>query len=243
MHDVPSYLGRHQTKPIDAEDEKRTGWRRHGILVVAEQDPRLTWPERELVRQLGAKLYGATAGGRPMSAPDQAEQGPRSRARGGPRGRSRRPAGAPLSGHRSAYADAARGHDYRRHVQRREGLPSGVRYRASGAAAGAADAARPRHGTAFGTERVPARCPASRTRSAGRIGRAIQSGGLLRVACGRRRAQPSRLGVAPVLEWPPAAPGPCAGHPGRGPRHPGSPDRPTAPRSRAGLISATRDVL
>ena len=38
--------------------EKRTGWRKHGILVVAEQDPRLTWPERELVRQLGAKLYG-----------------------------------------------------------------------------------------------------------------------------------------------------------------------------------------
>jgi hypothetical protein len=58
MHDVPSYLGRHQTKPIDAEDEKRTGWRRHGILVVAEQDPRLTWPARELIRQLGTKLFG-----------------------------------------------------------------------------------------------------------------------------------------------------------------------------------------
>jgi hypothetical protein len=58
MHDVPSYLGRHQTKAIDAEDEKRTGWRRHGILVVAEQDPRLTWPERELIRQLGTKLFG-----------------------------------------------------------------------------------------------------------------------------------------------------------------------------------------
>ena len=37
--------------------------------------------------------------------------------------------------------------------------------------------------------------------------------------------------------------GPCAGHPGRGPRHPGSPNRPAAPPSRAGLISATRDVL
>ena len=51
-------LGRHQTKPIDAEAEKRTGWRKHSILVVAEQDPRLTWPERELIRQLGIKLYG-----------------------------------------------------------------------------------------------------------------------------------------------------------------------------------------
>ena len=36
-------------------------------LVVAEQDPRLTWPERELVRQLGAKLYGRRPGGEPMS--------------------------------------------------------------------------------------------------------------------------------------------------------------------------------
>jgi hypothetical protein len=32
-------------------------WPRPGILVVTEQDPRLSWPERELVRQLGAKLY------------------------------------------------------------------------------------------------------------------------------------------------------------------------------------------
>jgi len=29
-----------------------------GVLVVAEDDQRLTWPERELIRQLGAKLYG-----------------------------------------------------------------------------------------------------------------------------------------------------------------------------------------
>ena len=43
--------------------EKRAGWRRHGILVVAEQDPRLTWPERELVRQLGVKLYGERSEG------------------------------------------------------------------------------------------------------------------------------------------------------------------------------------
>jgi len=41
---------------VDAE--KREGWRHHGILVVAESDGRLTWPERELVRQLGGKLYG-----------------------------------------------------------------------------------------------------------------------------------------------------------------------------------------
>ena len=37
---------------------KREGWREQGVLVVAANDERLTWPERELVRQLGEKLYG-----------------------------------------------------------------------------------------------------------------------------------------------------------------------------------------
>jgi hypothetical protein len=58
MYDLRSYLGRHQTKPVDPEAEKRAGWRKHGILVVAEQESRLTWSERQPVRQLGAKLYG-----------------------------------------------------------------------------------------------------------------------------------------------------------------------------------------
>jgi hypothetical protein len=40
------------------EDVKREGWRSEGILVVSEADPRLSWPERELIRQLGTKLYG-----------------------------------------------------------------------------------------------------------------------------------------------------------------------------------------
>jgi hypothetical protein len=26
-------------------------------MVVAEQDPRLSWPERELIRKLGINLY------------------------------------------------------------------------------------------------------------------------------------------------------------------------------------------
>ena len=58
MRELRSQLGRHQPKQIDAEAEKRAGWRRHGILVVAAQDPRLSWPERELIQQLGLKLYG-----------------------------------------------------------------------------------------------------------------------------------------------------------------------------------------
>jgi len=53
-----SCLARVQRGRIDVEAEKRAGWRAHGILVVAEDDARLSWPERELVRQLGAKLYG-----------------------------------------------------------------------------------------------------------------------------------------------------------------------------------------
>jgi hypothetical protein len=61
MPELPSHLGRHQTKPVDPEAEKRAGWRNHGILVVAEQDSRLTWPERELVRQLAPS---STGGGR-----------------------------------------------------------------------------------------------------------------------------------------------------------------------------------
>jgi hypothetical protein len=58
MRELRSHLGRHQPVRIDPEAEKRTGWRRHGILVVGEEDPRLSWAERELIRQLGAKLYG-----------------------------------------------------------------------------------------------------------------------------------------------------------------------------------------
>ena len=44
-----------------AEEIKREGWRERDLLVVSPADPRLTWPERELVRQLGEKLYGQRA--------------------------------------------------------------------------------------------------------------------------------------------------------------------------------------
>ncbi len=42
----------------DPEIVKREGWSSQGILVVNEDDKRLSWPERELIRQLGEKLYG-----------------------------------------------------------------------------------------------------------------------------------------------------------------------------------------
>ncbi len=40
------------------EEVKRDGWREQGVLAVSVDDQRLTWPERELVEQLGTKLYG-----------------------------------------------------------------------------------------------------------------------------------------------------------------------------------------
>ena len=41
---------------------KRDGWKEQGLLAVSLDDQRLTWPERELVRQLGEKLYGERLG-------------------------------------------------------------------------------------------------------------------------------------------------------------------------------------
>ena len=40
------------------EEVKRDGWHEQGVLAVSVDDERLTWPEQELVRQLGDKLYG-----------------------------------------------------------------------------------------------------------------------------------------------------------------------------------------
>ena len=50
----PGYGGQRR----DADQVKREGWQEQGVLAVAADDQRLTWPERELVRQLGEKLYG-----------------------------------------------------------------------------------------------------------------------------------------------------------------------------------------
>ena len=42
----------------DPEQVMRDGWHEQRLLAVWLDDHRLTWPERELVRQLGEKLYG-----------------------------------------------------------------------------------------------------------------------------------------------------------------------------------------
>jgi hypothetical protein len=41
-----------------ADSVKRDGWLEQGLLAVSVDDQRLTWVERELVKQLGEKLYG-----------------------------------------------------------------------------------------------------------------------------------------------------------------------------------------
>ena len=48
----------------DADRVKRDGWHDQGLLAVSLYDHRLTWPERELVEQLGTKLYGPRPRGR-----------------------------------------------------------------------------------------------------------------------------------------------------------------------------------
>jgi len=40
------------------EQVKHDGWREQGLLAVSIDDQRLSWPEREFIRQIGEKLYG-----------------------------------------------------------------------------------------------------------------------------------------------------------------------------------------
>ena len=55
MRYTPKGYGGHRRDP---QQIKREGWREQGVLAVSLDDDRLTWPERELVRQLGERLYG-----------------------------------------------------------------------------------------------------------------------------------------------------------------------------------------
>jgi len=51
-------LARLQAETMDVDAVKRDGWREHRILVVSEDDERLDFVERELVRRLGERLFG-----------------------------------------------------------------------------------------------------------------------------------------------------------------------------------------
>ena len=54
----PSPLGRMQATPMDVEAAKRQGWREQHILVVSDEDERLDFLERQLIRSIGERLYG-----------------------------------------------------------------------------------------------------------------------------------------------------------------------------------------
>ena len=56
---IRSSLASVQPVHFDAEAIKEEGWREHQILVIAQEDARLDRLERELVRQIGNRLYGA----------------------------------------------------------------------------------------------------------------------------------------------------------------------------------------
>jgi hypothetical protein len=47
-----------QATPMDVEAAKRQGWREQHILVVSEEDERLDFLERQLIRSIGERLYG-----------------------------------------------------------------------------------------------------------------------------------------------------------------------------------------
>lgn len=55
-------LGRMQATPVDLDAVKQRGWQDQHILVVSENDERLDFFERQLIRRIGERLYGA--GGR-----------------------------------------------------------------------------------------------------------------------------------------------------------------------------------
>lgn len=51
-------LARLQPQTMDPERIKRAGWRDEHILVIAANDARLDFVEREIVERIGRRLYG-----------------------------------------------------------------------------------------------------------------------------------------------------------------------------------------
>jgi hypothetical protein len=47
---------------FDKESVKAAGFLERGILVVLIDDERLSWLEREMLKQIGARLYGEPGG-------------------------------------------------------------------------------------------------------------------------------------------------------------------------------------
>lgn len=50
-------LGKFVPSQMDVEEVKRDGFTQHGILVVSLDDTRLSWIEKQSIKQLGGRLY------------------------------------------------------------------------------------------------------------------------------------------------------------------------------------------
>jgi hypothetical protein len=50
--------GRTPSNEEDLALMRRAAWRKQGVLVVSPSDSRLTWPEKEFIKQIAEKLYG-----------------------------------------------------------------------------------------------------------------------------------------------------------------------------------------
>ena len=50
-------LARFIPTQMDVKDVKRDGWTQHRILVISADDPRIGWIERQVIEQIGEKLY------------------------------------------------------------------------------------------------------------------------------------------------------------------------------------------
>ena len=57
--DYQSPLGKMQPTKIDLEKVKKEGWNKEGILVIKIDDERLSWPEKEIIKQIGNKIYNS----------------------------------------------------------------------------------------------------------------------------------------------------------------------------------------
>lgn len=53
-----SALGRVQSSSIDCQQIKSDGWHRDGWLVIHIDDPAIGWIERQVIQQIGDRLYG-----------------------------------------------------------------------------------------------------------------------------------------------------------------------------------------
>ena len=52
-----SPLAKMQPKKMDLEKIKKQGWNKDKILVINVEDDRLSWPEREILKQIGNRIY------------------------------------------------------------------------------------------------------------------------------------------------------------------------------------------